>query len=149
MASPHPNPKLIKTLGSEENGLTIVPPRAAEAAVDILHEVNTLMHKRRTRNKLHKWIESEQDNSCRAIQGGRFEIFLDANRKSTAFFDQVLAKYLPAGAKDTILQYARRQAQRDSRLHGHDYKFGNFSLIVSFEHVDAQAPQLRCVPSLS
>lgn len=135
-------------LGSHENGMALVGPPSTNKGirvVAILQQINKIMQERKTKKRLRQWIEDDKDNSAREIQGGRMEIFLQAEGKKSEAFDRIVGDRLAPGAKQLVLEYAREQATRDPRLQSQQYKFGNFSLIVSFDMVDAQAPHIDLI----
>ena len=89
----------------------------------------------------------------REIQGGRLEIFLDANDKGSNAFDTIIGKVLNAefadelagrDIKDVILAFAQNQARKDPRV-GNEYKFGNFSLLVTYGRCENQMPHIDLV----
>jgi len=154
-------PSGVEMLGSQSNGMALVLPSENDSeVVDILHKINRMLQERRVQSDLQDWIKqgNNTDNSARHIQGGRIEIFLAAQDKTSTFFDMVLATRLPPGSKHRILNYARQQALRDPRLTenanpttGRDsndarkssnYVFGNFSIIVCLEACHAQSPHI-------
>ena len=109
---------------------------------------------------MHKEIrraEAGGDKSLRPIQSKRFEIFVrNAGDKGSKFWDTAVrqrrkenaATCLSATSTSRLLQYAESQARRDPRVctsPHYDYKFSNFSLIVSYGSVPAQAPHLDLV----
>jgi hypothetical protein len=105
-------------------------------------------------------------SSIRAIQGDRIEIFAQSTFKNeTTVFDNLLKavaiklqqqRQQPASSprrrtkhrtwsdiKEILLQYAIRQAGRDSsRFPSHQYKYNNFSILASYGPVDQQAPHI-------
>jgi hypothetical protein len=95
----------------------------------------------------------DASKSIRFIQAGRYEIFVQARDKETHVFDwlcdQVLQSVVKLSyktlieMKHAILQYAIKQAQQDDRISacvGNKSKitYDNFSLIVSYDPVEAQ-----------
>ena len=105
-------------------------------------------------------------NGIRHIQGGRYEVFVKARVKSTCVFDWICQQIwtmhyeqlppAPAGntnefasyessdhIKQAIMQYAIHQAERDDRITVNTTNksapsYDNFSLIVSYDPVEAQ-----------
>lgn len=136
----------VQLLGSHEDGMVFVGPPKASRAVAMLQQINKILQERKTKKRILQWIEDDdKDDSARHIQGGRLEIFLRAAGKSSRAFDTIVGERLAPGAKQLVLEYAQKQAQKDPRLQSQKYKFGNFSLIVSFEMVDAQAPHIDLI----
>jgi hypothetical protein len=136
---------LVEFLGTAENGMALVhPPSKDDEVVEILRRINQMLQERQVKKDLEKAILEDSDSSVRRIQGGRLEIFLDADKKKTTAFDTILGKRLPKNAKQKVLQFAREQARLDPRV-GSNYQFGNFSLIVTFDKCEAQAPHIDLV----
>jgi len=126
----------------------IEPPASGDPAVALLKQLNAFLETKPVREKL-KDLTRENDKSVRVIQGNRFEIFLQARSKVSTVFDWIASEMIEQGKvnegyttpqkiKDTIFNYAKSQAKKDSRLKNHVYKFDNFSLLVSYGKVDAQ-----------
>ena len=108
--------------------------------------------------------------SVRMIQANRYEIFCqpvhqqqssstlnntnNTNKKNktstsqlikdTACLDSLLRRHGldPTDTKQCLMDYAQAQAHRDPRLTLDQYKFGNFSLILTYGTVEAQAPHI-------
>ena len=124
--------------------MVLIKPPMRGKAIRILEEIQTIINLPEVKKKFEKWIDMDKDDSARRINSGRLEIFLKAEGKSSAAFDTIVGKLLEPCAKDTILEYAQRQARKDCRLpRGH--QFGNFSLIVSYGGVAAQHPHIDLV----
>jgi len=95
----------------------------------------------------HRMLDNQitkGDKSVRRIQTGRYEIFVNnAADKGSGCFDKILRRNRFAeDTKDVLIKYATRRALKDGRLGGSSYKFGNFSMIVTFENVHKQAPHI-------
>ena len=119
----------------------------------ILKELNTVLLETTTHTKLKNMPESK---GIRQIQGGRYEIFLEASEKTSDAFDwvaeqiikkQKVSKWYKSALeiRTGIISYAKSQAERDARTNGRSFKYGNFSLIVSYEKVDAQMKHIDLV----
>ena len=83
------------------------------------------------------------------IQGGRFEIYLQATGKSSNAFDwmeeQVSSHQSIENIRSRILNFCKKQARKDPRVASGDYDFDNFSLLVSFDPVEPQVPHLDMI----
>lgn len=129
--------------------MQIIQPRNDDPAVDLLERLDKFLRMPRVRKKIRE-LTLQGNKGVRAIQGDRYEIFLQARfKESTAFDDWIAADMLAQGetkghvnpqqVKDIILNYAKSQAKQDPRIGNHEeYKFDNFSLLVNFKKVDAQ-----------
>jgi hypothetical protein len=84
--------------------------------------------------------------SVRPIQGGRIEVFMQAGNKPTDAFDAVAARVgkkcnrSVAHVKRVIVNHAVKLAKTDARYI--EYQFDNFSLIINYKQVDAQATHI-------
>jgi len=123
----------------------ISPPKDdPDGVVALLRELDATLEKDGVRQRLDKLIDDD-DESVRLIQAGRYEFFLYANGKATSAFDEI-TKDMPSDTKQRILSYAATSAAEDPRLEGGlNYQFGNFSLIVSYGQVPAQAAHIDVV----
>lgn len=135
----------------------ILPPDENRPEVDFCREINEIYSRSSMHGRLQKVALRGKDSSIRHIQSKRFELFIrDASNKGSAFWDEVLKEQkrkkrhrrgsvrLPDDTTDRILSYAIEQARRDPRIREapHDFKFGNFSLIMSYGEAPAQAPHV-------
>ena len=154
----------VKYLGDEGNGMALILPADGDSdtreIIYILKQIEGMMRKRLVKNQLENWCNNQdKDDSARHTNSGRMEIFLEAEGKSSQAFDTIVGRHLPAGAKGQLLDYARHQAQKDPRIQGRksrqnksrrgqekeDFKFGNFSLIVSYGEVLPQHPHIDLI----
>lgn len=122
----------------------------------IIREVNSIFGAKSMAKEM-RHAEANGDKSVRPIQSKRFEVFVrNAGDKGSKFWDSALKRRrqeavestcLTATSTSRLVQYAQAQARRDPRIRNapHDYKFSNFSLIVSYGSVPAQAPHLDLV----
>ena len=136
----------ISWLGGKDVGMAMISPTKddPDGAVALLRELNATLEKDGVRQRLDKLID-DGDESVRLIQAGRYEFFLYASGKKTSAFDEI-AKEMPSDTKQRIVTYATTSAAEDPRLEGgFNYQFGNFSLIVSYGRVPAQAPHIDVV----
>ena len=136
----------ISWLGGKDVGMAMISPTKddPDGAVALLRELNVTLEKDGVRRRLDKLID-DGDESVRLIQAGRYEFFLYASGKKTCAFDEI-TKEMPSDTKQRILAYATTSAAEDPRLEGgFNYQFGNFSLIVSYGRVPAQAPHIDVV----
>ena len=136
----------ISWLGGKHVGMAMISPTKddPDGAVALLRELNATLEKDGVRQRLDKLID-DGDESVRLIQAGRYEFFLYASGKKTSAFDEI-AKEMPSDTKQRIVTYATTSAAEDPRLEGgFNYQFGNFSLIVSYGRVPAQAPHIDVV----
>lgn len=145
-------------LGDPLMGMTLIhPPPKNHVAVQLLQEINAELKDPKVKLAFYNWargekpaaVEEDEENesvleSCREIQGGRIEIFLEAKDKSSQAFDYIIGRKLRKDAKEIVLEYCRRQADQDKRLNK-GYKYENFSLLVSFYQRPAQVPHLDLV----
>ena len=76
--------------------------------------------------KVNESSHSRLQCPCRVVQHPQAWLHLDKQH------------HLPANAKDILINYATQQALRDNRLVG-SFKFGNFSIILTYEVVAQQA----------
>jgi len=136
----------ISWLGGKDVGMAMIsPPKDdPDGVVALLQELNATLEKDGIRQRLDKLVDDD-DESVRLIQAGRYEFFLYASGKKTSAFDEITKEMHP-DTKQRILSYAATSAAEDPRLEGgFDYQFGNFSLIVSYGQVPAQAPHIDVV----
>lgn len=137
--------------GVKECGpLLIIPPddKSSSSVVETdLPALCEFLCRAQTRRQLEKWSEGE---GIRMIQGGRFEIYLDAPGKSTKAFDWMAKNIRNKHSKidnlrSRILNFCKTQARIDPRVGSGEYVFDNFSLLVSFDPVEAQWPHLDMI----
>ena len=136
----------ISWLAGKDVGMAMISPTKddPDGAVALLRELNATLEKDGVRRRLDKLID-DGDESVRLIQAGRYEFFLYASGKKTCAFDEI-TKEMSSDTKQRILAYATTSAAEDPRLEGgFNYQFGNFSLIVSYGRVPAQAPHIDVV----
>eukprot|EP00466_Bigelowiella_natans_P016100 jgi/Bigna1/88358/estExt_fgenesh1_pg.C_310047 len=136
----------VEFIGSDRaTGMALIHPASEHPrAIEMLRELDTVLRKRLVKKLFDRMIQDE-DESLRLIQGARYEIFIQARWKPSTAFDIVTGKYMSKGfSKAAILRYARHQAMRDPRLNarGQKYAFGNYSMIMNYEPVPAQAPHI-------
>ena len=152
---------------ASSSSMKIIPPsnetESHAQALEYLHQLGTTILP-----KSHRYFQkfmnttasnNNNDESVRRIQTNRLEIFVhNASDKGSKAIDGLLKKHHldPETVKQSILQYATSQALKDERLqpppphyqntttttHTNNYKFGNFSLIVNYGPVHAQAPHV-------
>ena len=136
----------VSWLGGKDVGMAVISPPQddPDGAVALLRKLNATLEKEEVQQRLDKLIK-DGDESVRLIQAGRYEFFLYAGGKATSAFDEI-TKQMPPDTKRRILSYAATSAAEDPRLEGGlNYQFGNFSLIVSYGQVPAQAPHIDVV----
>ena len=141
-----PSAGRVSWLGGKDVGMAVISPPQddPDGVVALLRELNATLEKEDVRQRLDKLIDDD-DESVRLIQAGRYEFFLYAGGKATSAFDEI-TKQMPPDTKQRILSYAATSAAEDPRLEGGlNYQFGNFSLIVSYGQVPAQAPHIDVV----
>lgn len=141
-----PSAGRVSWLGGKDVGMAMISPPQddPDGVVALLRELNATLEKEDIRQRLDKLIDDD-DESVRLIQAGRYEFFLYAGGKATSAFDEI-TKQMPPDTKQRILSYAATSAAEDPRLEGGlNYQFGNFSLIVSYGQVPAQAPHIDVV----
>jgi hypothetical protein len=137
-------------LGSHhDRSLAVIPPPSdgsAQGELSIIRKISRHFASVETRNMIRKKMRKGDDPSVRGIQSKRCEIFVrDASDKGSNFWEaQLRMAGLPAESTNCLLEYAMEQARRDPRIRDapHGYKFGNFSVILSYGSVQAQAPHL-------
>ena len=132
----------------KKSPMVLIPPPDSPneedaRALKILVRLDNVMASSKVRNLMNQCI-NKGDNSVRRIQTDRYEIFVrNAADKGSACFDKILRRFdFAVDTKDTLLDYAKRQALKDDRLSTTSYKFGNFSIISTYEVVDVQAPHI-------
>ena len=136
----------VSWLGGKDVGMAVISPPQddPDGVVALLRELNATLETNDVRQRLDKLVDDD-DESVRLIQAGRYEFFLYAGGKETSAFDEI-TKHMPPDTKQRILSYAATSAAEDPRLEGGlNYQFGNFSLIVSYGQVPAQAPHIDVV----
>lgn len=141
-----------------DRGLCVIlPPDNRQVEIAMCREINEIYSRCAIHSKLREHGLRGKDDSIRSIQSKRFEVFIrDASNKGSAFWDRELELHkkkkrrrrgsmsLPDDTTDRILSYAIEQARRDPRIRDSntEFKFGNFSLILSYGDVPAQAPHV-------
>jgi len=138
-------PGCVTQIGSRDSGMAVVTPFSDDPTTALLNQLDNVLRREESRRLLDKLIEAD-DESVRLIQAGRYEIFIDAqDQPNTAF--RMLTNKMPIDTKERIIRHARRTSLRDPRLREgpKKYKFGNFSLIATYDLVPAQAPHIDVV----
>lgn len=133
--------------------LVIIPPddsASSSLVVDrILPALSEFLQKESTRLQLEEWsLDPTEGQGVRSIQGQRMEIYLDASSKVSTAFDRIVgeieSKHSLTDIRSHILDFAKTQARKDPRI-ASDHVFDNFSLLVSYDPVDAQIPHIDMV----
>lgn len=135
----------MEHLGSQHAGMVLIRPQVGDQAVEFLRQISSTFQREDVKKFLDNRLKKGKDPSVRFIQTSRYEIFLqNAKEYGSGAFDDIVQRFqLPAGCKDVVLAYAKRQAKRDPRLMEQiDYKFSNFSIICNYGGVEAQAPHI-------
>jgi hypothetical protein len=138
---------------SKQQMIVVAPPNNSTAAhqVLLLHKLDRLLYQKSVRKHMDDLMVTgteENTTGLRRIQQGRYEIFVKARNKETKAFDWICSQLLPEEdplmVKKTIVQFALQQACKDPRIggEGKHYSFDNFSLIVTYNSVKAQAPHI-------
>ena len=159
------------------DGLTVIEPNLNDVeSMEILKVLDNFMNDRqRHETRLIAWSTVGGPThipGVRCIQGGRFEIFVEAgtdvarkrNDAFCALIEELLQELAMAVAvvvapqtdqanqpwadkgvdyvKRVLIGYASEQARRDPRIKQFDYEFDNFSLLINYSAVEVQYPHI-------
>jgi hypothetical protein len=121
-----------------------------KAALAYLKAIDTFLCKNSKEVKAH-FDESGYETpgaGLRMINGDRYELFMNNDKKGTGSIDWVIRKATENGVelsdrevmavREAIISFANDQAKRDDRLLGHEYKFQNHAIIFVYGKAKAQ-----------
>ncbi|KAL3923690.1 MAG: hypothetical protein SGILL_001511 [Bacillariaceae sp.] len=115
-----------------------------------LEQIEKILRLRKTQVYLWKAAADSEIKDCRAIQGGRYELFVQSTKLDSL---SVWIKILKIGGMKcayqftrSLTKYAKARAREDHRV-GHDtstrkWTFDNFSMIVNYTRVREQDAHL-------
>ena len=145
---PCPNPVDASLLSSR-------PSSSDDDIHCILETLDEIWRQASTRQYLEEVVDEGTNLDARKIQAGRFEVFVRSNKSySNSVWRHVLNQHYKSMPKvreitDKVLEYAKHQAGRDPRIGKYGkytttdgWKFGSFSLILTYEQVPAQEPHI-------
>ena len=164
--------KVIPRPTVKDGFLKVIEPDTTDAAsLEIIQALDEHLRNKRIKNLIHQWCPKGLTDSgvpgVRVINGNRFEVFVSAGEKETDAFEKLLqdlidtpemtGKYPALQSKsiddvrNALLDYARKQAERDPRIGQGVYAFDNFSLLINytacdgqFPHIDLLSPNVQC-----
>ncbi|GKZ00140.1 hypothetical protein MPSEU_000967300 [Mayamaea pseudoterrestris] len=140
---------------SNDNEMKIIHPSPDEdfEALEILRKLDARLE--RYERRFIQLIDEEKDQSVRRIQGKRFEVFCSSTYKPCNAFDELCMlvagdddqdeSTLEARAqqiKERMINFAIKQAGKDERFPSSRYSYNNFSLLITYDAVDAQGPHI-------
>lgn len=135
-----------------DRSLCLIAPCPVEDAA-ILPLLARIDAKLERRWKRFQQLVQQNDASVRPIQGDRYEVFVRAKEKPSTAFDEICVELAKEEEKEeetrtaldiktTFLQFATKQAAKDTRFPAEYYAYNNFSLLVTFGAVRAQSKHL-------
>ena len=126
----------------------ILPPEnpgtRQERALSIIRDLDEVLTSPRVRSYLDQCIQDGY-TSVRKIQEGRYELFvMNAAGKGSLCLDKLLEQEkFSRDDKNALVGFAKQQARKDTRLScSDDYKFANFSIIITYGKVNKQRPHI-------